>query len=465
MRTRIADSLASAARATKDTVNARNTTVAVCVRRLGRPGALVALEADRALRPASNMKLVTAAAPLVLLGPDAMLETPFDAGGELDGGVLRGDLVVRAGGDPLFDPSADGRVAHLLAPLVADLRAAGLTRIAGNLVLDEGGYAAPAPGPGWPDASQYWQEHCALAGGFSANAGCLTAVVGATRTGELARAEVHPLHHGLARTGTVRTVALPPLDVRVGVQGVGTRQVVLDGKIPASVPHWTSRFAHPDPVELFGNVLAAALREGGIVLDGQVVRARRPETLRTLATLRTPVISLLGPINTDSNNAVADQLFLALGGRLYGEPTRAGGAKATAAALEKLGVSAKGLVQVDGSGLSRDDRITARQLAALLDAVLAEPGPRADAFLASLAVGGETGTLSARLKEKDVRGRVRAKTGFIGGTSTLSGVIETAAGEWLVFSILIEYPRFGGLNTSHWKPLQDELVKELLSNG
>lgn len=457
--------VASAGEATGGAVTPANTTVALCVRRLGRPGILAARNADRPLRPASNMKLVTAAAALVLLGPDAGLETRVEAAGPPVEGVLRGDLVLRAGGDPLYDPAADGRVDHLLAPLVARLRSQGLRRIEGDLVLDEGLFAAPAPGPGWPDPSQYWQEHCALAGGFSANAGCLTAVVEATRAGEPARSFVHPLHHGLARTGTVRTVASPPLDVRVGVQGVGARHVVLDGTVPASVARWTSRFAHPDPVELFGNVLAAALAEGGIELSGSLLRERRPAGLVTLATLSTPVLSLLGPINTDSNNSVADQLFLALGGRIEGDPTRAGGARATARALERLGVPSAGLVQVDGSGLSRDGRITARQLAALLDAVLAEPGERAEAFLASLAVGGETGTLAQRLREPGARGRVWAKTGFIGGTSALSGILETDSGQRLVFSILIEYPRLSGLNNTHWKPLQNDLVKELLRHG
>ncbi len=464
LRARIGASLESARGATKGAVTGANTTVAVCVRVLGRPGTLAELSADRALRPASNMKLVTAAAALVLLGPGAQLETRFESAAPPRGGVLE-ELVVRAGGDPLFDPGAEGRVDHLLAPLVAELWARGVRRIEGDLVLDEGGYARPGPGPGWPDASQYWQEHCALAGGFSANAGCLTALVRATEVGALARAEVFPRHHGLARRGEVRTVASPPLDVRVGVQGVGARQVVLEGTVPASVARWSARFAHPDPVELFGNVLVAALGEGGIELVGGVRREARPAGLETLAVLRTPVISLLGPINTDSNNAVADQLFLALGGAVVGEPTRAGGARATGKALERLGVSAAGLVQVDGSGLSREDRISARQLAALLDAVLSEPGERAEAFRASLAVGGETGTLSDRFRQADARGRVWAKTGFIGGTSSLSGLLVTDGGRHLVFSILIEYPRHGGLNTSHWKPLQDALVGELLRHG
>ena len=462
LRARIGAAIAEGGRLTDRKVSNASATVAVCVRRLGRPGALVALNADRAMRPASNMKLVTTAAALVLLGADATLETRFEAGGAVRHGALEGDLVVRAGGDPLFDPAADGRVAHRLAPLAAALRAADVRRVTGDLVLDEGGFAPPAPGPAWPSEDQHWQEHCALAGGFSANAGCLTAVVSATEVGQPARAALHPLFHGLPRRGSVRTAAKGPLDVRVGVVG---GEAVLDGTVPAGVEQWTARFAHPDPVELFGSVLAAALREGGVELAGEVVRARRDGPYRELAVLRTPVVELIGPINTDSNNAVADQLFLATGLLVLGEPTRAGGARATRRALERLGVSTEGLVQVDGSGLSRDDRVTARQLAALLDAVLSRGDETSRAFEASLAVGGETGTLADRLQDPLARGRVLAKTGFIGGTSALSGVLTAESGERLVFSILVEYPRLGGLNTSCWKPMQDDLVLELIRRG
>ena len=92
-------------------------------------------------------------------------------------GVLQGDLVVHAGGDPLYDRDAKGDVSKLLAPVVAGLRASGVTRIDGAIVLDEGAFQDPGPGPAWPSEKQRWQEFCALAGGFNANAGCLTAFV------------------------------------------------------------------------------------------------------------------------------------------------------------------------------------------------------------------------------------------------------------------------------------------------
>lgn len=436
--------------------------VAVHVRERGRPGELVAIEADHPLRPASNMKLLTSAAALVLLGPDWSFRTRFESAAALVDGVLRGDLVARAGGDPLYDPAAGGEVAHLLRPLVADLCAAGLRRVEGDLVLDEEGWLEAGPGPAWPPQSQHWSESCARCAGFSANAGCLTALVEPGEVGGPARVRVLPASHGLVRDGSVTTGA-PRSRLVIAVAALPPA-VTVRGSIPADVALWETRFAHPDPVELFGAALRAALAEGGIELAGGLVRARGRPAGRLLAELRSPLIGLLGAINTDSNNAVADQVFLATGRAVAGRGERAAGGEATGRALARLGLDPAGLVQVDGSGLSRDDRVSARQTTALIDAVLALDDATAEAFRGSLAVAGETGTLAGRMTAGPARGRVRAKTGWISGTSALSGVARTLDGRELVFSILVDYPPQAGLNTSCWKPMSDAICELLVEH-
>jgi len=167
----------------------------------------------------------------------------------------------------------------------------------------------------------------------------------------------------------------------------------------------------------------------------------------------------LEAINAESKNGVADQLFFSLGQAVTGEGTRAGGARAVSQALERVGVPAADLHQVDGSGLSREDRVTARAVTALLERVLGSDPATARLYRASLAVMGQKGTLGERLRGTAAEGRVFAKTGWIAGVSCLSGYAEPPRGERAVFSILIEYPEsLGGLNTSCFKKLQDELV-------
>jgi D-alanyl-D-alanine carboxypeptidase/D-alanyl-D-alanine-endopeptidase (penicillin-binding protein 4) len=446
---------AEAERLTKGRVAAGEVRVSVHVRELGgAPGGL-SLDADRAQIPASNMKLVTSAAALVLLGPGWHFTTTAEGAGELADGTLAGDLVLRAGGDPLYDPQAGGSVDALLAPLVEGLWNAGLRRVAGDLVLDEGDFAAPAAVPGWPEEGQHWAEYCALAGGFSANRGCLTATVTPTQAGRPAQVRLEPRHHGLPQTIDVETAQGGKLLVRL--DGRGSAGVIVRGAVPARSAPWSDSFAHRDPVLLFGSALQGALRARGIEIEGDLRRERLARGGAPLAHLRTPLAAVLGPINTDSNNAVADQLFLALGHARGGAGTREAASRATAQALERLGVPSRDFLQTDGSGLSRHNRVSARQITALIAAVLELPGPAPALFRSSLAVGGRTGTLDDRLQGPTVAGRVFAKTGFIGGVSALSGLVESATGPRYAFSILVEYPATDGLNKNCWKPMQDEI--------
>lgn len=442
-------------------VRASQVRVAVDVRELGAGGeAELAIDADRAQPPASNMKLVTSAAALVLLGADWSFETVVEGSGPLADGRLDGDLVVRAGADPLYDPRADGSVDQLLEPLIEELRARGLRAVQGDLVLDEGDYEAPVAPEGWPDEGQRWSEYCALAGGFSANRGCLTALVRPGAAGRSARVAVEPRNHGLPASIDVDTVARGKLVVRLDARSkAGVR---VQGSIPRSVERWSDSFAHPDPVALFGSALRGALEAAEIRVHGSVRRERGATGGEVLARLRTPLSTVLTPINTDSNNGVADQLFLALGHAAGGAGTRAAAAQATRRAVERLGVPAEGLTQVDGSGLSRANRATARQIAALLAAVLEMEPHASELYRGSLAIAGESGTLEDRMLSVDLRGRVQAKTGFIAGVSALSGVAESAAGPQYVFSILVQYPPHDGLNSSCWKDLQDELCALLV---
>jgi len=455
----IARAVARAKDASRGQANGASCTVAVHVRELGGPE-LVARLAGTALRPASNLKLVTCATALVLLGPDARFETPFEARGEVRAGVLHGDLVARAGGDPLYRAGGDGSIDPWAEDLARQLRAAGIQEVGGDLVLDEGRFLVPGPGPAWPDARDHWQEYCALSGGFSANAGSLTAIVRPGAVGAAASVRVRPADHGLERKVDVTTgPRRSSLSVAVEARARG---VVVRGRIPSDVSEYRASFAYPDPVDLFGHALVGGLARAGVPVRGGLRRERDARGGPRVATLASPVADALVPILRDSHNAVADQLFFATAHQLGLPGDREGGFAATRRALERLSVSTEGFVQRDGSGLSRDDRISPRQLTALLAAVLEGEPRNAELFRAALPVAGESGSLSDRMRSGPARGKVRAKTGFIGGTSALSGLVETEDARTLVFSIQVEYPRVDGLNTRAWKPMQDAICEHLV---
>jgi D-alanyl-D-alanine carboxypeptidase/D-alanyl-D-alanine-endopeptidase (penicillin-binding protein 4) len=238
------------------------------------------------------------------------------------------------------------------------------------------------------------------------------------------------------------------------------------GKIGTKAGTIVSDFSHPDPVGMFGAVLWDRLARGGIQIDGSVVRRRGPPPGgNVIFTLTSPISDSLVPINTNSNNGVADQLFFALGHRVVNEGSREGASRAVKRAFELVGVDPTGHVQVDGSGLSRDNRISPNQLTGLLHAVLfglIDSDPVSQEFLDSLAVMGESGTLSSRMRGTAGEGRIFAKTGFIDGTSSLSGIVITEDGVGVVFSIIVNYQTLGGLNNKAWKPMQDAMVLRML---
>jgi len=277
-----------------------------------------------------------------------------------------------------------------------------------------------------------------------------------------ARGEGFPRAHGLTPKLTVNTVAArKPLTVGVEARSTG---VVVRGNLPADVPHYEARFAYPDPVELFGHAVVGGLAQRGIEIAGGFRRQRDVEPGNEVARMRSDLRSTLVPVLTHSNNSVADQVFFALGNHVTSAGDRAGGRAAVSTALRRLGVSADSLVQVDGSGLSRDNLVTTRQLVALLDAVLASDAGTAALFRAALPVAGETGSLAKRMRDAPTRGRVWAKTGWIRGTSGLAGFVRTRDERTLVFGILVDYPNKSGLNTHCWKPMQDAICEVLYAS-
>ncbi|HTF89091.1 MAG TPA: D-alanyl-D-alanine carboxypeptidase/D-alanyl-D-alanine-endopeptidase [Planctomycetota bacterium] len=446
-----------ASRLSKGHVSAGEVHVAVHLRDPS-SGAEFGIDSARAMRPASNMKIATTVAALTLLGPDWEFVTPIEARGTLEAGRLEGDLVLRASGDPLFDADGEGSVERLLAPALDELERSGLRTVSGNLVLDEGSFDNPAPPAGWPGASQRYQEFCALSGGFSANRGCLTIRVAPTSIGSAAEVAVQPAGFGLERQFSAATVASGKLSIGFDARRTG---LIVRGNIPRSSPPFVGSCPVPDPVELFASVLRHELKARGISIAGATLRERNTPRGNLLARIRTPLSSYLVPINQESNNAVADQLYLATANTFLSNASRSGAEAASLAALERLHVTGDGFRQIDGSGLSDLNRVSARQLTALIQAVVCGEPRTARIYRSSLAVGGVSGTLDGRMRGAKVKGRVSAKTGFIGGTSALSGIVKTRDEGELVFSILVNYDEFGGLNSSVWKPMEDEICELL----
>ena len=226
--------------------------------------------------PASNLKVITAGAALLGLGVEAAFETRFEAIGQVRGGRLEGDLVVRAGADPMHRREGDGSLAPWFDQLAADLRGAGIESISGDVILDHGPFVPLGTGPEWPDARQHWQQYCGLASGFSANGGAYRVTVSSgTRS---ARVVLRPRNHGIARRGTV-DVGGTSNDLRVGANAAG---VTVGGRVPANFKPFVKEFRHPDPDLLFASALRGALADRGIRF-GRVLMPDDPSPVRARA--------------------------------------------------------------------------------------------------------------------------------------------------------------------------------------
>jgi D-alanyl-D-alanine carboxypeptidase/D-alanyl-D-alanine-endopeptidase (penicillin-binding protein 4) len=177
---------------------------------------------------------------------------------------------------------------------------------------------------------------------------------------------------------------------------------------------------------------ASALARRGVVVAGRAIAGRQPAELFPLAQdLSEPLSEIVKHMNRESDNFVSEMLLKELGATGARHGSTAAGGKVVLDALVEAGVPVDGVRIVDGSGLSRLDRLTAKSLVAILRAGTTDPAIR-DAFVASLAVAGISGTLKKRLVGRPTRGRVIAKTGTTSQASALAGFVRRR----YVFAIL-----------------------------
>ncbi len=226
---------------------------------------------------------------------------------------------------------------------------------------------------------------------------------------------------------------------RAGVVAPVSALVVDGGRVR---PGASARVA--DPARQAATVFAGLLRAEGLKV-ADVRSGTLADGAREVARVESaPVVDLVQRMLTDSENDYAEALAHLVGGRLLQDPSFAGGARATVQVLTNLGLDTAGLNLADGSGLSRENRMSAVLLAQLLSAVVTAKDPDLVPIAAGLAVAGFTGTLADRFgtaATKDGRGFVHAKTGTLTGVTALAGTVLDASGRTLVFAMIDDRAR------------------------
>ncbi len=411
------------------------------------------------LKPASVAKVLTAATALDLLGPAHVFTTRLTARGTLDAqGVLEGDLVVHGTGDPCISGRFfDGKATHILERLAEATREAGIRRVTGQVVLDDGPFDREYLHASWKDADlERW--YAAPVAGLAFNDGCADVVIrGGTRVGQPATIRVPSTLGAWKLENRVKTTAKGSTRVN-GLWVKHETALRVSGSIPTKTEYSFCKPV-PDPLLFLGSTFVSCLERHGVRVDEGTRAARddadrRPGRL-AIAQYGTPLGRSLGVMNKRSHNFTACLLHKACGAIFSGYGTWDSGREAVSAMLARRGLDAQGKTQiVDGSGLSHDNRTTAATLALLL-AGYEHDLQRGPLLYASLAEPGEDGTLRKRRYSKRVRGRLHAKTGTIAGVRALAGYLDGVDGHpGYAFAILLNTTKGG-------RPLIDALVEEM----
>jgi serine-type D-Ala-D-Ala carboxypeptidase/endopeptidase (penicillin-binding protein 4) len=400
---------------------------------------LFSRNATKLLMPASNMKIVTLAAAAERLGWDFTYETQLVSSSPIANGALEGDLLVVGSGDPTIG-SRGGAATRVFEQWADRLLANGITAVNGRIVADARAFDREPLGAGW--AWDYLASY--YAAGVSAlqfNESTADVVIRPAATpGVPAYVEVQPIESGLILDKQVTTVATGEPDIDVS-RLHGSNRLVVHGTIPVGAKDVVRAATVDRPALYFARMLRTTLVSNGIRVKGEAGEYEDaypvpPSTpTRVLLSHRSaPLSEFARVLMKVSQNQYAETLLRTLGAK-NGSGTAAVGQGVVREVLDAWGVAPDAYILSDGSGLSRYNYLCAEMLVKVLRHLYRDPRHR-DAFVGTLPIGGQDGTIAGRFVGTRAAGNVHAKTGSIANARALSGYITTADAETLVFSVI-----------------------------
>lgn len=402
------------------------------------------VNADVSVNPASTMKLVTTYAALELLGPNHQWKTEFHADGPIENGTLNGNLYLKGGGDPKLNMEK-------LWLLLRDLRANGVQTVTGDLILDRSHFVQPSLPIFDDDGNDKNKPFLVGPDSLLVNLKALR-FVARNDNGKVNVVVEPPI--ATVRVDN-RIQALPKAkcpgwpDIRYNpIEDAEGVTVVVTGKLAAGCSGQTYLSLLDHQRYAAGAVRAIWKELGGSILGHDRV-APVPEDARMIARAYSPdLVEIIRDINKYSNNTMARQLFLSLGAEFRNEADVDDSMAAQRVIrqwLAKKGLISPHLVIENGSGLSRAERVSARELASLLQA--AWQSPYAAEFISSMPLAAVDGTMRKRLRNTGVAGKAHIKTGTLNTVRAIAGYSRDNGGNtWAVVAIL-NHPRPWGASS------------------
>jgi len=380
------------------------------------------------LVPASNMKIITSATALKFLGPNYKYKTTV--------GLCDNTLVVIGSGDPLLgdkntDAKYNRKTGWIFEDITATLKRKRIKNI-NNIIIDSGIFDDQRVHPNWPKKELNKPYACEVSG-LNFNGNCID--ISAKKIGNRMAVYIEPKTTFIKFTNKVTQISK-------GTSTIGSyrksrpNEIVIHGKCKSSIGPYA--VAIERPAAFFGFLLAENLAKAGINTKGQLIEKAVADDCKVtiLTEYSTPIADCLARCNKDSFGLAAEALVktIAANSSITGtNGSWAVGRQIISQYLSGLGIDRSQFYIADGSGLSRQNELSAYTIATVLSDVY--KGGNWPLYKASLAVGGVDGTVSSHFREQKYRGKIVGKTGYIAGVKSFSGVCTTDDGDY-IFSII-----------------------------
>lgn len=406
------------------------------VKEVGGAMPLLAINEQAPLNPASTIKTLTTLAGLELLGPTHTWITEVHALGDISDGTLYGDLLIRGGGDPFL-------VEEHLRSLLKSLQRRGVSKITGDLIIDDSLFHPSVSHEPLIDNDSR-RAYNVLPHALMVNFQTVNFYFYPHPNGRDVLIKADPALPNLAINNQLSQRDAPcsgfQRGISVNVDEAGNN-VTFTGRLPSRCDEYVlTRSVLDAPAYAYGLFMQLWLELGGQFSGSLRERALQAnESSEPIVSWSSPPLSdIIKSINKYSNNLMTRHLVLALGLQHSGAPaTVDSGIEAISEYLESLGIDPKHMVMVNGSGLSRDERLTSDMLGAALEhAYQISTMPE---FLASLPLSGLDGTMRTRLTQQGPAGSIHVKTGSLDDVAGVAGYVHARSGKHYVVIALLNH--------------------------
>jgi len=429
-----------------------------------------------ALIPASTMKLVTTATALETLGARRNFSTTIQYSGEIiDGHILKGNIYIRGGGDPALGSKYFKKTyGNFISKWANSILALGIDSITGRVIADARVFSLEYVPTTW-SYGETGDYYCTAASGLSAydNRYELTFYGNNKSILKGTKNNTKPFIPDFYFENKTTVISGKKKSVYFLGEPYSHKRI-LKGNIPVGNKFYSLEASIPDPPYLVAYQLSEKLENSDIKIGN------KPSTLRRLkyendsvyksaiSQKRTAIISqyspsvasIIGVTNRVSNNLFAEHLLAQMGLKKYGTGDAEAGTKAVVRFWKNKGLDVRGMNIYDGSGISRYNSLTAKQLVSVV-LYMKDSSNNFNTYYNSLAISGESGTLRSFCDGTVAEGKIRAKSGTMSRVRSYAGFVETNSGRNLIFAFTINNY---SCHTSQTKIMMENFMIKLVEN-